>query len=353
MKRALVLLVSIFATSVLQAQQTPDDNSTYSEAKAIAKASSDTENAVADPTLKSGGRGTAPAVSFQFSKDDQTATAQIGGGMGAGRRWGLTVSGPISKSSDQTILATNEGLNSGFNAELLVRNIFLQKKPKLSALELNDICSRFLPPDLRIQRRGDHISCSRDELTNEGKLIFDAKAFDPVWTLGGSAKVGRSTFDYADPVTFVDHSDTHDGSSFAITAGRFQTGPLAAALYYVGGSFRHESAFIGNDSENVCTPIDASTSTHCRDIAIGAPMRRSTNLLQLEARSFIGDNVGLAPRVTYETKQHEWSIDLPIYLRDLGNGAGAFNGGVSVGWDSKSHGVVVSLFVGALPKITR
>src|SRR3954469_20548448 len=103
MKRKLILLLSIFIVSAVQVQGQP----TTEEA---ANAAAATESAVADPTLKSGGRGTAPAVSFQFSQDDSTATAQIGGGMGTASRWGLTVGGPLSKSSSKTMLATNEGL---------------------------------------------------------------------------------------------------------------------------------------------------------------------------------------------------------------------------------------------------
>jgi hypothetical protein len=334
MKSKMTFLIIVYSLSAIQMQgQTAEEG---------ANAAAATESAVADPTLTSGGRGTAEAVSFQFSKDDSTATAQIGGGMGTSSRWGLTVGGPLSKSATNTTLATSEGLNTGFNAELSFRKVFLSNQAQQADLEMPRLCIDYLLPELRAQRP---IPCTRKDLTAEGKRILDAKAFPPTWTIGGSAKVGRKEFDFTTPNSFNDQSETHNGSSFSISGGRFLGGSL---FYYVGGSARHESAFIGNGTQNICTPIEGSASTFCRDIAIGAPEKRTANLLQVEMRNFIGGNIGLAPRVTYETEKRAWSIEAPIYLRQ---GDGPFNGGLNVGWDSKQHRVLISLFVGMLPKL--
>jgi len=332
MKRTLILLLSILIGSATQMQgQTPEEGAAAVDAT------------VADPTLTSGARGTAPAVSFQFSKDDTTATAQIGGRMGETSRWGLTVGGPLSKSSTKTTLVTNEGLNAGVNAELLFRKIFLGPQTPIPARDLDQLCKTYRRPDAT----SEPDTCTRQDLTAEGQRFFDAAAFPSTWVIGGSAKVGRKTFDFTLPTSFSDQSETHDGTSFSITGGLILNSSL---FYYVGGSFRHETAFIGGDEQNICTPIEGSTSTFCRDIAVGAPVRREVNLMQLEMRNFIGSSVALAPRVTYETEKRVWSVEAPIYLRQ---GDGPFSGGVNVGWDSRQHQVVVSLFVGMLPKLIK
>jgi hypothetical protein len=336
-------------------------------------------------------------VAFQFSNDEQTATAQIGGGTGSPRRWALTASGPLAKKGPTT-LATGEGLNAGFNAEFLLRNLSLSTRSPVSAPRVQEICDTYLDPAVRarraleaqdnrearqteqilgaIQAHTDTIlralgkrtqshapqqdpsdsgtqrplpqGCRRAELTEEGKDVLDAEAFTAVWAYGASVKVGRTSFDYTDPVTFADESETHDGWSASVSLGRFQDGPLSAILYYVGASYRHEEAYHGGSARNVCTPISGTTSTLCRDIAIGAPQRRSSDLVQVEARSFLGSSVGMAPRATYEINEQAWFVDVPVYLR---NGSGPFNGGVSLGWDSVKDDIVVSLFVGALPRL--
>jgi hypothetical protein len=334
MKLILTLLISTLIISSIQVQ----GQSTDEKPNAVAAV----ESKVVGPMLPSGVGGTVPAVSFQFSKDTTTATAQIGGRMGETSRWGLTVGGPLSKSSSTTTLATSEGLNTGVNAELVFRQIFLGDRVEMSRLEFTRLCIDYLLPEWRAQKPNP---CERKQLTPEGQRILDAKAFPPTWTIGGSAKIGRKSFDFTTPTLFSDQSETHNGSSFSVAGGVFLNGSL---FYYLGGSVRHETAFVAGASQNICTPIGNSTSTFCRDIAVGAPARRDSNLLQLEMRNFLGGSLALAPRVTYETEKRAWSIEAPIYLRQ---GDGPFNGGVNLGWDSKQHQVVVSLFVGMLPKL--
>jgi hypothetical protein len=166
--------------------------------------------------------------------------------------------------------------------------------------------------------------------------------------VGGSLKAGRSTFDFTDPSTFADHSETRGGWSASASVGRFQAGRLSTLLYYVNASFRHEEAFEGGAARNLCTPLGTSTSVFCRDISVGAPQRKSSDLVQLDARSFLGESVGLAPHVTFDLNERAWFVDVPVYLRDM---EGSFNGGVSIGWDSRGDRVVVGLFVGALPRL--
>jgi len=378
-KSAALVLLALCTASAVRAQVVPGSAPTAEQAAAVADV---TERTLSDPTLRSAGRSTTPAISFQFSSEDKTATAQVGGGMGSARRWGLTVSGPLGKGP-RTTLATGEGLSHGFSAELLLRNLAFGSAMELPAERFQDLCDAYVRPAVRRRKAAERtlavdaarsaaaqlpagpekvsaeaqaaalavrpLGCEQADFTPEGRRRLAAETFGAVWAYGISAKVGRTTFDFANPVTFVDSSRTHDGWSASANVGRFQSGSLAALLYYVGASFRHEVAYRAeSDARNVCTPIAASSSAFCRETAVGGPHRQNSDLVQVEGRSFLGSSVGLAPRATFELNQSEWFVEVPVYLRDV---EGPFNGGVSIGWDSKQNDIVLSLFVGALPRL--
>lgn len=304
-----------------------------------AQATFDAGRSAADPLLKSTARSTTPGVVLEFATEEQTARAQIGGRLGSSdgtlRNWGLTVSGPLAKSGNTT-LATGEGLAAGTSAEILARYATSPGSRDATAPEMARICRRYLNKN----------GCSRGELPREALREWDNLSFQPAWLFGASAKAGRTTFEFTNPTTFVDASEAHNGWSASASVGRIQAGTLSTLLYYAGASYRHEEAYVGEGAQNVCTPIGASTSTRCRETAIGGPVRRRSDLVQLEARSFPAAFIGLAPRATYEVNSAEWSFELPIFLRQRD---APFNGGVSVGWDSERDDVHVSLFVGAFP----
>jgi hypothetical protein len=339
--RIAAFVAGALAIPVLALAQTAPTSAVATTAAALS------DRAAADPTLRSIGRGTAPGIAFQFSNDKTTATAQVGGGLGWARRWGLTVSGPLGKGTTTT-LATREGLNSGVSGELLLRQITLSEAPPITVAQIMELCREHLRAEFRAGFASTG-NCTRAQLDDAGQQLFDAEGFDPVWAFGASAKVGRNTFDYSEPTAFTDQSETHDGWSASVSVGRFQSErSLAALLYYVGASFRHEQAYRGGSARNICTPIASSSSSYCRQIATVAPRRETSNLVQVEARSFIGRSVGLAPRATFEVSDSEWEVEVPVYLRDV---QGPFNGGVSLGWNSTDKDLSISLFVGALPKI--
>jgi hypothetical protein len=346
MRVAILLAAVLYSTAALRAQPGPAPVDPAAQIAANKAAAADAVARSADPTLRGSARSTAPAVSLQFGSEDKTATAQVGGGIGVAGRWGLTVAGPLSSTPGRTTLATGEGLNSGFTAEFLLRKIFLSQRPTLTAARMTEICLAYLRPELRAN---PPVHCqSAQHMTEAGKRVMDAEAFRGVWMIGGSGKVGRKDFDFTDPTTFVDDSETHDGWSASVSVGRMQAGRLSALLYWVGLSYRHEVAFVGESARDICTPISGTTSSRCREIAVGAPSRRESDLLQLEGRNFIGNSVGLAPRVTFDARNSDWFVDVPIYLRQ---GTQPFNGGVSVGWDSIRDDFTISLFVGALGKV--
>jgi hypothetical protein len=308
--------------------------------RAFAQASDTPHPLAADPLLKSTARSLTSGVALEFTTEEQTARAQIGSDMGSLRQWGFTISGPVAGKGKPTTLATGEGLAAGTSAEFLVRWATSPGSQGFTDLEFRSICQRYLKKP----------GCTRAELPVEGRQEIDAQAFEAVWIFGFSAKVGHTAFEFADPVTFADQSENHEGWSISGSAGRIQAGALASLLYYVGASFRHENAYVGNDEQDVCTPIGTSTSTVCREIAIGAPTRRKSELVQVEARSFPMTGLALAPRLTYEVNAQEWAFEMPMYVRQ---DDGPFSGGVSVGWDSERDDIHLSLFVGAFPGLFR
>jgi hypothetical protein len=165
------------------------------------------------------------------------------------------------------------------------------------------------------------------------------------WVIGASGKIGRQSFDFLDPLTLAKGSESHQGDSVAASVGVFSRMPYFTTLTY-----RRVTSYKAGDSATICTPFGAAS--RCADAVLGAPTKRLQNLMQLEMRQFFGEQVAITPRATYDAKQKVWAFEVPLYLRR--NLDDTFNGGVSVGVDTKQHKFVLSLFVGALPKaVTR
>lgn len=323
-RRSLVLpalFLGVFATAAV-AQETQSD--------AIAKEKAKN----ADPQVVSELRTALPALSFSTDTDKKTATAQFGVDRDD-RSWLVKISGPLGEGSPKTVLATAENLAAGTTLELNGKRIFW--KPPFSADQLKSLCQTYAHKD----------ECKKGEMSAEGQAIVDAGKWS-AGMVGTSLKVGRKEFTYVLPADGKDHKDPHTGWSAAATGGWF---PSNGPIYFTSLTLRHESAYKGGDEELICSPLpDGSTSTHCRNAATEAPKRQAKNIALVEVRHFVGETAAISPRFTYEQKEKAFSVEVPVYMRDI---AGAFNGGTSVAWDSKKHTFAFTLFVGVMTSPTK
>ena len=290
--------------------------------------------ALTDAQLQSELRAATPALSFAVDQDKKTATAQYGVDRDDGS-FLFKVAGPVAEGSPKTVLATQENLTNATTLELNGKHVYWQNP--LSANRLKALCQKYAQKD----------ECVKSDMSEEGQKIVEAANWS-AGLLGSSIKVGRKQFKFVTPADGKDNKASHTGWSGAITGGWFPSNPKP--LYYASLTARHESAYKGGDEELICSPLDNSTSTHCRNAAVTAPQRNAKNLIELEARRFFGDKLALTPRLTFEQKSHVLSAELPLFIRNI---EGPFNGGVSTGWDSKQHTLTFTLFVGAMQSPTK
>lgn len=289
-----------------------------------------------DGILESVVRGTMPEFSFKFIEADKVAKAQFGR-EGGNPSWGVAIAGPVDERAERTTLVTQEGLNSGFNAEAMVK--LTGHTPRAAAFTAEDLCPRY---------RVSVIACARGDLPAELRALVDAGTWRAKWVLALSLKAGRRRFAFADPVTLSSNAVTKSGWSMAAGGGMFPkwTGPL---LDYVGLSVRSENAWQAQAQTTICTPLGVPGATQCRQTAIGPPRRKETTLTSIESRHFLGSRIALAPRLTHAVR--EWRADVPMFMRHAAGDP--FNGGLTMSWDSESRDITLSVFVGALPKLER
>lgn len=154
-------------------------------------------------------------------------------------------------------------------------------------------------------------------------------------------KVGREQYNFARPPNYADEQAAH--TSYAVNAA---LGVIIDRIGLIQVANQYQSTYEGKDQSNICSPLDASTSLGCRDIAVGAPDKVVRNLLQLEVRKFFGAPFGVNPQLSYDIKHDVWGAQVPLYF--FQSKEGGLNGGVSAGWRSDKQEFTVSVFMGEL-----
>jgi hypothetical protein len=278
-------------------------------------------------------RGATPALTFGLSEDKKTAKAQYGV-VFDDNSWIVAISGPVGGDDSDTQLATQRGLNNFATGELDYKRTIWTQLPA-TTINLTKAC----------KAASGKPSCVRNDLPEDKKPIFDAFLnWAPTWQWGLSASVGRKSFKFVDPNTLADGTESHQGSSVGASLGVF-----SSAVYFTRLSFDYATSYQAGKKATICKPVGTAGS-RCGDAVVGAPTKKTQQLVQLEVRDFFGrGNYAVSPRVTYEVKDKVWSVELPVYMRTVG----AFNGGISAGWDSEQHEVLFSVFVGALPSLMK
>jgi hypothetical protein len=152
-------------------------------------------------------------------------------------------------------------------------------------------------------------------------------------------KVGRQKYEYVRSPLFNDENSVY--TSYAVTGA---LGVIIPSGDLLQASFQYQKAYYEQDSEQVCSPIDNSTSTHCRDIAVGAPNLQRKKIVQIEGRIFPTLSVGFNPRFAYDFEKSAVSLQMPIYMFHAKEGG--LNGGIAAGWRSDTRAFKVSLFIG-------
>lgn len=218
----------------------------------------------------------------------------------AGKLYSLTLSSPLSKSSDTTELGTLDGLANAASASFS----FAHMRPLDSG----------------------HLDST------------------PFLILGASGKVGYQTFNYYDGTSLAKKHNAKTPTSASVFVG--VTANNNIPLMFLA-RFEYQNAYKDADSKVLC-PDGNSFPVTCVSGAIGSPVRTEKKIISIEAR-YEGPWLEVRPTISYDTVSKVKGFDLPVYFINGTSADGKpipFNAGVDLGWRSDKHEAVIGLFVG-------
>jgi hypothetical protein len=126
--------------------------------------------------------------------------------------------------------------------------------------------------------------------------------------------------------------------------------------------YRREQAYQDDDetAATLCTPVGTGPTETCISGFFAPPKKSSKGLAYAEYRgAFLKQNrqrwfdFAISPRVTRDTDDNVWALDMPIYLlRAMKDGEATqrtkkppFTGGIRLGWRDDTSDLTVSIFV--------
>jgi hypothetical protein len=102
----------------------------------------------------------------------------------------------------------------------------------------------------------------------------------------------------------------------------------------------------------LCQPLDGTAALTCDTAILGAPSRRTLNLLDVEWRRFFPrGNIAINPSIAHDFSEEVTAIDVPFYFLSLSTGGLA--GGARASWRSDTKEFAVGVFVGTALGLTR
>lgn len=181
----------------------------------------------------------------------------------------------------------------------------------------------------------DQLQAWRDSAFGKKPLVF----------VGIEGAVGQKKYEFLDIPTFTEGSDgktSYGASAYVGLIGHDGTWSIKAK-----GSYSKK--YQAQDETTICQPVPGGAQTKCLTGAGGRPVDKESSKVSLELRRLLelgtmGLKIGIAPDVTYDVGDDEYSIDLPIYLAP--DKDGNLTGGIRVGYRSDMNDFGIGLFVG-------
>jgi hypothetical protein len=299
-----------------------------------------------DPAQRSSEFASPPTFTLEATKDDSDAVIRFGVPLapaGSNNEFAVELRAPLNKKGN-TQIATLGGLSG-------VPSVSLQWKYPSEAKKAEAMVTSALKT-----------ASSTDASASLARLRQSGSSVGPFGMLRTIAQVqsgwapsvaltatgGRQSYDFADPTTFADASESRTSYSFGITGGA----KYLPTHSYFGLSASYNRKYKEQDSVNRCSPVSGNTSVlKCDAVALGAPDRKSGTVVKFDYHQPITVHLGVNPVVARDLKQRVTTVSVPFYF--IPEDATAqpdkikLNGGVALDWDSKKHDVVISIFVGA------
>lgn len=333
-------------------------------------AATNAQRTCTDPSLESGARCRAKVqAKLSATREDTKATLEVGWkrdspGDASELLYGLTLSGPIGKSATRAELASFDGLGNAasltFGLHWLSSNPVKQFEMTSKTWKTQNVGQLFDNHviDECAARLGTPGACDTDDLLKLGKdqwlnFMREILGLSGSWLVGLEATLGSEKFDFADPETLADQSQTEESFKGSLSGGYL---PLGSRTYYVGGRYTYQETHSGKPATEICQPLGDGGALQCKSVALGAPVKKGESLATIELRRYFNtaSNGSAAtrvpwainPRLTWNLDSEELGVALPFYF--FTDTEGNLNGGLSVEWRTDTEEVVVHAFFGGL-----
>jgi hypothetical protein len=304
-----------------------------------------------DVTAESPIKGSGSGVRFEGTRDKSKVDAFIGYEITDVAGTYLKASTAIKETDESKTFSTLSGLTAGTSVSVGMYGILYE--PNADAAEQKRVCDAYKATPEFLQKPQDErdtFRCTILTLPETFREQFKAAVnWGPTPTISGvQLTANAKEFEYFN-TAFATEKKNHTGYGAKIAYGYF---PRRRVRFF-GGDIAYESAYKPQDPANICVPVPDSAATQCKTLAVGEPKHQKNLIVSLEARTFLGTRAGFIPRVHYEFKKRDVSIEVPIFF--LHDADGAFNGGLTFAWQPEAKGSAFSanFFIGTLARAGR
>jgi hypothetical protein len=243
--------------------------------------------------------------------------------------YGITISGPLSRSGDPGTLVDPRGMRSHSSFGFDLTNIVWRPRARPTLEHL-------LGPK-------GFLELSPESREAVARAIRSTDAVDAPWALvfNASYRFSRDDYSYIDPVTLASRSATHlNDTAAAVFGTEFHVRPDDPG-YFAGVSYTYSAVF--QEADQV------------QGVRTGAPVKVRGNLLRVELRHpLAAPRLGINPSFTYDLNSRVKTVDASTYLwLESGHPAQTrkatrLYAGVRVGYQSGPGGFFATIFAGPL-----
>jgi hypothetical protein len=241
--------------------------------------------------------------------------------------YGITVSGPLSRSGDLGTVVDPRGLRSHASLGFDLTNIVWRPKARPTLEHL-------LGPQ-------GFVRLNPESRAAVARAITTTDAVDAPWALvfNASYRFSRDDYSYVDPVTLASRSATHlNDIAAAVFGTEFHVRPGDPG-YFAGVSYTYSAVF--HEADQV------------QGVRMGAPVKVRGNLLRVELRvPLVAARLGVNPSMTYDLNSRVKTVDASTYLWLTSDHPAQTRisprlyAGVRVGYQSGPGGFFATIFAG-------
>jgi hypothetical protein len=243
--------------------------------------------------------------------------------------YGITVSGPLSRSGDLGTVVDPRGLRSHSSLGFDLTNIVWRPRAR--------------PTLEQLLRPEGFVRLNPESRAAVARAITTTDAVDAPWALvfNASYRFSRDGYSYIDPITRASRSATHLNDIAAAMFGtEFHVRPGDPG-YFAGVSYTYSAVF--HDADQI------------QGVRTGPPSKVRGNLLRVELRRpFAAARLGINPSLTYDLNSRVKTVDASTYLWLASDhpaqtkSSTRLYAGVSVGYQSGTGGFFATIFAGPL-----